>query len=256
MSGQSKASQGCFVARAVIIASLLVSFACGRYGYDRLSNDADPTDTDPTDAAMTNADGATAVVLRFQDGVSPDPSYSGTRDTNILEDQPDVNVGTATTLTVDGSSPSSTALDAALLLRWDLTAIAAGATVETATIVLEVSDISNETYEVLEVLRPWVESEATWRDFASGQPWEVEGAAGALDRGAAPLGSLFASQVGPVAIPLNPAGIAVVQRWCDDPATNHGLLLLGPNNVDGIDADSRESATARRRPALELRYLP
>jgi len=51
-----------------------------------------------------------------------------------------------------------------------------GGTVLRAWITLNVQDKSGDSYEIYEMKRDWVESEANWSDYASGGSWEVAGA--------------------------------------------------------------------------------
>ncbi|MDQ3266152.1 MAG: hypothetical protein M3Y59_21265 [Myxococcota bacterium] len=67
---------------------------------------------------------------------------------------------------------------------------------------------------------------------------------------------MTASANGSASFNLSPAGVALVQRWITQPASNLGLILLEtPGATDGLDFLSREGA-ASGRPRLTVRYLP
>jgi PKD repeat protein len=55
-------------------------------------------------------------------------------------------------------------------------------------------------------------------------------------------------------VPFGAAGLAIVQGWVSDPASNHGLVIADPDTSDGADFHSSESATAMARPKLEVTY--
>jgi hypothetical protein len=201
------------------------------------------------DVAITvNATVGGAVAIAFQDGVSPTASYAGTQDTKIQVTQPTSVRGSSTTLEVDGSP------DDATLIRWDLRTIPPGSSVQTASLTFNVVNGSNHTYEIYEVRRNWVEAAATWNVLAAGQNWQVAGAQGASDRGSTVLGTVT-GLTGLRTFTLNAAGIALVQAWVDNPATNFGVIIqdyLAATN--GIDFSSSEFATTSSRPRLDVTY--
>ncbi len=55
-------------------------------------------------------------------------------------------------------------------------------------------------------------------------------------------------------ITLNAAGIAVVQKWVNNPATNFGFTIQNYANSDAFVFDSREASTAGNRPKLTIGY--
>ena len=95
------------------------------------------------------------------------------------------------------------------LLSWDVTSIPPARTIEAVEITFAVVKESPDSYEFYEMKRPWVEGEATWNEYATGQSWEVAGVDGPLDRGSTVLGSMTAPVVGTRTISLNAAGVAL-----------------------------------------------
>ena len=198
----------------------------------------------------------TPVFIHFKDGVSPDPGYSGTLDTVLSEDEPITNFGSDLACLVDGDDPSGSGKDLSTILYWDISAIPAGSLVEGVTITLNVSNTSNDTYQVYEMKRNWVESQATWNVYSSGNNWDTPGALGSDDRGSTVLGTFSPLNTGMCNIILNSNGVAVVQSWLDNPASNHGFIIANDSAYDGADVDSSEVDTTEYRPELTILYTP
>ena len=192
--------------------------------------------------------------MAFQDGVAPTPAYDGTADATLSQNSPTSNTGTAAMLYVDGDDPGGTGNDKSILLAWDISAVPAGAIVEAATITLEVENPSGNIYSAYQVLQDWYEVEATWQEHASGAAWGVPGAAGTGDRGTTVVAEVAGSSLGSLEVPLNEAGLAMVQDWLDGVAANHGIIIAKTTNSDGLDMDSREALAANVRPRLAITY--
>jgi hypothetical protein len=60
---------------------------------------------------------------------------------------------------------------------------------------------------------------------------------------------------GPYVIELNQDGVALVQHWLDDPATNHGLIVANNGSLDTVSLHSSEAITAEYRPKLTFSAL-
>ena len=161
---------------------------------------------------------------------------------------PTTNFGTATDMEVDGSPDRSS------LLYWDLASIPPGSIVHSVDVTMNITNGSGHNYEFYESLQPWVESEATWNQYASGQSWQVAGADGSLDRGSTSFGIISGGR-GLATISLNAAGVAVVQSWVDNPSSNHGFIVLNYISAsNGLDFSSRETGTLSVRPKLTVTY--
>ena len=194
--------------------------------------------------------------MTFQDGVAPDAGYAGTADTVLSQAAPTTNYGADPAGLVDGDDPVGSGNDLSSLLRWDVSAIPPGSTVQSAVIVLNVTNASAGAYPLYGLTRTWAEAEATWSQARVGDPWAAAGATGAADRGATVLGLLSAGATGPIQITLNPAGVAAVQSWVNSPAANFGLIVADPAITDGADWSASEAAPATSRPALTINYIP
>jgi hypothetical protein len=196
---------------------------------------------------ITNDDSPDPVTVSFQDGVN---GYDGTRDTKLRSNDPSVNFGSDIVLELDGTPPKST------LLYWDLATIPIGSTIQSVEITANVTNISGADYEIYDLKRTWVESEATWEVYASGQNWEVPGADGTGDRGSTTFGSIDGSTLGPSTVSLNAAGIDIVQSWIDDPSSNFGFVILNFSAGNNLYFSSRETTTIGERPKITVTYLP
>jgi hypothetical protein len=194
---------------------------------------------------------AIAVLIGFSGAASADTrNLTSTADTQIAENSSSANYGGATSLKVDGDDPGGSGKDASSLLRWDLSSVPAGSKVDSASVTVNVTNPSSQTYQIYDLERPWGESAATWLQYASGSAWEVAGAKGSLDRGSQ-VGSLSASTTGTRTFTLSPA---LVQRWLDNPSSNQGIIIANATNSDGIDFTSREAAYSSLRPTLSMNY--
>jgi hypothetical protein len=174
-------------------------------------------------------------------------SIVSTTDTQIVQNRSSQNYGSATILGADGDVGSGN--DQSALIKWDLSSIAPGTKVSSATVTLTVTDLSPQTYEVYRLKRAWVESTATWNVYASGKRWEKAGAKGPLDRGAAVVGTITPSATGSQTFTLSSAA---VQSWVDNPASNQGIIIADAANRDGFKFYSGESGTISQRPQLSV----
>lgn len=139
------------------------------------------------------------------------------------------------------------------LLKFDLSSIPSAAKLESAQITLTVvTDYSTNarTMRVYPLLRNWVELEATWNVYSTGNAWQTAGGTGALDIGAS---------IGSVALGASEApGTAIVIPLTVDHKTdlgNYGFLFkTDTESDDGYAFASSDHATPAYRPKLEITY--
>jgi PKD repeat protein len=192
--------------------------------------------------------------LSFQKGVWPGASYQGVIDTYLSENATTTNFGTTIDLQADGDDPVGSGRDLSISLRWDLNDVPLGAVVQSASIDLNVTNPSPNSYPLYQLLTDWFETEATWDQAQTGQPWSVVGAQGASDRGSTVLGNLSANSTGTHTIDLNADGLNTIQSWLNGTASNYGFIIASSSNSDGVDLSSSNTATAALRPKLDLIY--
>jgi hypothetical protein len=206
------------------------------------------------DPAAVELAPAASTLTAFQDGSAPTSAYAGTTDTMLEQDHATTNHGSDKKLSVSGDTPSDSGEDEVALVRWELgTAIPAGAVIASATVILSVSDKADQTYQVFEAGKAWDEATATWKRASSSVNWDASGAAGAGDRGTAVLGTIDAASTGTFKIAFTAAGIAAVQRWINDPTTNHGIVIANADNDNRLEFHSREDSKSSR-PRLEITW--
>ncbi len=211
-----------------------------------------------TDGELTSSDTVTVLVMQdgttitvaMQEGVD---SYSGMTDSTIQGSAKNTtkNYGSKSRLDADGNP------DKAALLRWDLSGIPGGVTVESVSITIHVTNGSKSVYDIYGVLGGWNESSVTWEQASSGITWGSLGAELAgVDHSAASFGTVASTGKGYLTFNLNATGIAKVQQWLDTPSSNHGLILQNYNDVtsDGLTFDSSEAKKTYYRPMLSITY--
>jgi hypothetical protein len=220
-----------------------------------------PTNSPPIPPTTTPRPGEQVIV--FQQGVSPDPSYDGTSDTILSIEPITVNVG--------GLEYIETYFDYAehnrTIIRWDISALPAGADVLSATV---------EIYHYIgfgpdpqpiplhHVTREWVEGTgldfwpgpgyvadgATWMEASPGVPWTNPG------------GDYDPTAVGQTTIPAGTGSqwirwdaTGAVEAWVEGGQPNYGLLLR-PLSGDyvGHRFHSRQGDTPNLRPRLVITY--
>src|SRR5215212_3589749 len=170
-------------------------------------------------------------------------------DSGLSELAPNSNNGSATTLKVDGDDPDPGGGDLYAALRWDLSQIPAGATLTSASVTLNISNPSPQTYGAYELKKSWNEGQLSWNQAATGSPWATAGAKGTTDRGAQ-IASVTPTAVAPYTFTI-PA--SVVQGWLNTPSSNNGILLAHTTNFDGFVFDTKEGASP---PKLAVSYTP
>lgn len=146
-----------------------------------------------------------------------------------------------------GGTPQSTIV---CLIHFDLSALAPGLTITGVQLKLDVSMNpstmgSVTVHELLEARTEW---ETTWNERTLGVAWTTPGC-GIGSRSADVLGRFqpYMNQVYDIPLPAS-----VVQRWVDDPSTNHGFALVGD---DSDFADFRPSGVGSGvKPQLTITY--
>jgi hypothetical protein len=206
-------------------------------------------------SAMMAALMITMVGSASKEGLWPRPveaaaatqTFTSAADAGLSELAPNANNGSATSLKVDGDDPDPGGKDLYAALRWDLSQVPAGAAVSSATVTLNITNASPQTYAAYELKRSWNEGQVTWNQAATGSPWATAGAKGTTDRGPQ-IASVTPTNVAPYTFTI-PASVA--QGWLNSPSSNNGILLAHATNYDGFVFDTREGATP---PKLTVNY--
>src|SRR6186713_422890 len=102
---------------------------------------------------------ALTVTTTFQQGIS---SYTGSTDSTIRQANATTNYGAATTCEADGDDGSG--VDKSCLLRWTLSGLPADAVITSASITLQVTNTSPNTYNIYAVSKSWNEDQVSWNN--------------------------------------------------------------------------------------------
>lgn len=233
----------------------------------------DPDDSDANPNGRTDTFSWDAVssspILDFDAGLIIPPMQCETvhleavADTLIEADNPTFNYGAGSALLADGSDPAASSL-----LKWDLSALPTSKIIQSAQIHLNITNHSEgASYEAYQLLRNWAEGSgdgtsstgdgATWTKYDGGvsDNWDGAGAQGANDRATEVLGSISNTATGADTLPLNAAGLQLLDDWIAGTTDNYGLIIQDYGNTgtgQGMDFDSREVATPADRLILEI----
>ena len=191
-----------------------------------------------------------------------------TGDTYLRQGYPKRNYGGTTTISM--SDHTSTAQGA--LFKWDLSEIPADVIVDSASLSFYVTDASKTTFSLYNLKREWIEgtsndaestSSANWNTYDGENSWGTGGAASTTsDRDNINLwdatggtGGTFSNDKD-VTIPLNTAGIAVVQGWVDGNLPNYGLAVQNYTTTtkDYYIVASKENTSGYAKPTLNVTY--
>jgi hypothetical protein len=113
------------------------------------------------------------------------------------------------------------------LLRFDVTSIPTGATVDEATLRLYYTGRSNSNSLTLGahgVVAEWVDSQANWVQRKTGVNWNVAGMGSGSDYAATAAGTTDIAGGGGAWVELDVSDLA--QTWVTNAANNHGVVLL------------------------------
>ena len=149
------------------------------------------------------------------------------------------------------------------LLKFVLTDIPAGSTINSATLTLTVRidrSANARTLSVYRVRRAWIETEATWNVYSTGNSWTTAGAADTTN-------DREGTDVGTVTQPASPAvgstlsitltASKIQEMLTGGIFTNNGFLLqVATESDDAILYDSTNVVTAADRPKLVVDYTP
>jgi thrombospondin type 3 repeat protein len=198
-------------------------------------------------------------------GISPSPQADAqssttvqlpaSADTYLSQNSANTNYGTQTSLLVDSDDPAGTGRDKRTLIKFDLSQIPAGATIQSASLKINVTNASPQQYNIHDLKQNWTETGATWNRYNGSSRWGGAGANSTTsDRGGTDFGPFRATSTGAQTVALNSAGVAKIQEWVNGQGSNYGFLIApiaNTSSTDGIAFSSRESSS---KPVLEVTY--
>ena len=186
-------------------------------------------------------------------------SLDASEDTWLRRGSANLNYGGATTLEVNGGNNTQ---DRGALLRWNLSSIPSGATITAASLTLNVTNATANTYSLYDLKRNWVEGNNNGAR-GSGASWNYYGAAAGLwgtggaqnttsDRNNTNLWNATSIAAGSQTRALNSSGLAVVQSWVNTPSSNQGLTIQ--NYAASNDNLIFTSSEGTAKPKLNITY--
>lgn len=214
-----------------------------------------PTQTRTATPTRTSKPTATATVTPTE-YVAPTPTnvpdyvrFDPIADTSLNQWVPAENLGDEPLLLVRQGDICSA------LMRFDLSAIPVGSYVHDARLVFYVDDRTNTgelAGAVYALRRDWDESQATWYDARTGNPWDGAGCNRSGDRDLTPE-LTFDLNVSDTWYTLDLTDLA--SEWVDAPATNHGLIVKGSGTVSvQYEIGSLEASNLSKRARLYVHY--
>jgi hypothetical protein len=189
----------------------------------------------------------------FQQGLYPSAGYGGTSDTSISVHRPDAPAGEDENVRVIGRENGTERV----LVRFDLEGeIPTGSRIRSAK--LSLFAWSRRTLFGLRVsaygiLRSWDEGTATWNHASTHELWTSPGCSSAgMDREPDFVASRFVYFTNRF---YDWDVTSLVQQWANNPANNHGVLLMGQNVDQEILLRSSEWRVLLQRPMLTVDYV-
>jgi hypothetical protein len=206
----------------------------GTYNFSVTVTDSVPaTATKPLSITIVPGGGT----YTFQRGLD---GYNGVEDTFVREDNPTSNWGSE----IEVMTFSISGADRVTLIKFDLTSIASGSTVDSALLELNLYNVSGTgTIHVAKVNSDWAEAQATWNVRLTGTSWPGGDAIGSSTE----ITTISQSVAGWVSIDVT----TLVQQWVTGTANNYGFCIW----ADGTIQDryrSSEYTTAAERPKLTV----
>ncbi|WP_096085905.1 DNRLRE domain-containing protein [Agaribacterium haliotis] len=124
-----------------------------------------------------------------------------------------------------------------ILIKWDVSAVPACATIESAELDLDVFDASSGNYNLFAGNKAWSAASATWNSV------------GGNDLHGQNIGSFVPGSTRVYKVSFNASGVAAVQQWLN--GDNYGLVIASGGTSNGLDIHDLESG---KGPLLRLRY--
>jgi hypothetical protein len=188
--------------------------------------------------------------------LQPGPGVA--RDTDLASSLPNAN---SEGQHVVGAGESNLAVSTErALLKFDLSALPAGAQIVSAVLSLYLQSNQADLARIFRVFRQkraWVSDQATWNNWATLQPWQTAGGFGANDCEQTDIGSLSVPAAdAPGTAHAFTLTAAKVQEWLSGAFANNGLLLKADTETDDLHFwwSGDTVAVPALRPKLVITY--
>ncbi|MBC8081454.1 MAG: DNRLRE domain-containing protein [Gorillibacterium sp.] len=212
------------------------------------------SNNNPMDSFSVTQSEDTSETMQFQTGSKPSSNYDGAIDTTISQNSPAARYGSLKMLFVDGDDPNGSKQDKNVLLKWNLSASPSDKKATSASIKINVANPSNNLYYLYALKRNWYESTASWEKFSKSYKWTEAGGTSLKDKDDKVMGKILATTTGVYTFSLNADGLAAIQNWIDNPASNYGFIVTNSTSIDGLDFHSSEADTISQRPELTVTF--
>jgi len=184
---------------------------------------------------------AAAVSIQADTNQAETVALNSVQETYIQLGSPTTSSGSSGSMVIDRESGD---LQRALV-QFDVSSIPAGATIQSATIKLEATDVggllSVDAYQILE---NWTEGSATWNESSSGNNWSVSG--GAFN--ATALDSILTDTAGQHRFDIT----SLAQAWVNSTQQNHGVMIASPDGGGNRTITYDSGDTGGSAPVLEI----
>jgi len=202
-----------------------------------------------SDAGPAGPEATGGVIMLFQEGLYPNESASSCQDTVIESAFP----GTNYAINMTGWVGKNAGSRERLLMKFDISALPAGASILSAEIILFVSSINGGAgnFSMRRLTADFDEPYATWNTRANTFTWNSAGGDFTADK-AGP--SVNVDALGAVTWSINPS---IVQAWADNPAVNYGLIMVSDSEATTereIRVILSENTEEYNRPMLVVKY--
>jgi hypothetical protein len=175
------------------------------------------------DAGPAGLNGPNTATVVFQNGVSPAADYAGCIDTYVRSTSVDTNYNGSGFLLAGRSGGNAyrtfIKFDVSYIIPTNVTVVGA---------YLDFSDDSesgSNTIRAYALDKDFVEDQATWNSYSTGNLWTAPGGDFSATEASQPI---VISATEPFRITLS---ASVVQSWINSPAANHGLLFKADNET-------------------------
>lgn len=148
------------------------------------------------------------------------------------------------------------------LVKFDISSIPTNAVINSVFLILTFDGDGSDNARVFNVFRlkrAWVENQATWNVYSTGNSWETAGASGAADRESTKINDYHAQVAAPdTTTPAKKSVILnrrAIQELINGGFTNNGFILTVDNESnDAILYASDDNADSAKRPKLLIDY--
>jgi hypothetical protein len=175
-------------------------------------------------------------------------SVSEVDDSLLDAANPTINYGTDTSINVDGSPVQHAVIKFPNIFGPGANQIPRGSVITSATLEVYIPSDTGSDATVYQLTEAWNESQVTWDNRLTGQPWTDPGANGTGSHKTTAEGTLPTGSTGWQSVDVTTS----VQNWsnCE---TNEGWVFI-PAGTGGWTFASSESGTQANRPKLTVTY--